>query len=97
MRMSDPRPRQAATLEVNEADDGLVIYDPANDMVHHLNATASVVFDLCDGNRDADDIAGVLAEAYGLDSPPRDHALTALTDLSERKLIHWDAHSGAAG
>ena len=29
-------------LEVHEARDGLVAFDPATDRVHHLNATSSV-------------------------------------------------------
>src|SRR4051812_18637078 len=42
--MSDAHPKHAANLEVNEADDGLVVYDPAAGMVHHLNASAAVIF-----------------------------------------------------
>jgi hypothetical protein len=79
------------SLEVNEADDGLVVYDPAHDVVHHLNMSAAVIFDLCDGSRDPAAIAAALAEAYGLGEPPVEETKGGLTDLAERKLIGWDA------
>lgn len=91
--MRDMYPRKADRLEVNEAEDGLVVYDPTHDTVHHLNTTASLIFDLCDGTRNADGIARVLAEAYQLDATPCDDALAGLDELADRKLIHWEAHS----
>jgi hypothetical protein len=93
--MSDVYPRQAELLEVNEADDGLVVYDPTNDMVHHLNPSAAMIFDLCDGARDDEAIAQILAEAYGLNTPPCDEVVTGLEELAERKLIHWAGHDAA--
>jgi hypothetical protein len=88
--MNDAYPRRADALEVNEADDGLVIYDPAHDMVHHLNPSASMIFDLCDGTRDAQSIAHILAEAYDLDAPPQDDATAGLRELVDRRLIVWE-------
>ena len=93
--MSDTNPRRAEALEVNEAEDGLVVYDPAHDMVHHLNPSAAMIFDLCDGTRDVEAIAHILAEAYQLAAPPRDDTVAGLSDLAERKLVHWNAHGAA--
>jgi hypothetical protein len=94
--MSDAYPRRADLLEINEADDGLVIYDPTHDKVHHLNTSASMIFDLCDGTRDVEAIAQVLAEAYDLSAPPREDAVAGLDDLADRELIHWVAQGEAA-
>ena len=94
--MPTVNPRRTEPLEVDETDDGLVVYDPDRDTVHHLNPTAAVVFDLCDGSRDPDAIASVLGEAYELHTPPRDEAIAALRDLAERRLISWDAHDAGA-
>jgi Coenzyme PQQ synthesis protein D (PqqD) len=91
--MTDTHPIRTESLEVNEAEDGLVVFDPRRDMVHHLNPSASVIFDLCDGARDAEAIAAMLAEAYDLDPPPIEHALAGLRDLAERKLIRWQPHT----
>jgi hypothetical protein len=88
--MTDNNPRRVEPLEINEAEDGLVIYDPANDMVHHLNPSAAVIFDLCDGTRDPGSIARVLGEAYELDSPPLVDAMRGLRELADRQLISWD-------
>jgi Coenzyme PQQ synthesis protein D (PqqD) len=88
--MTDHNPRRLQSLEVNEAEDGLVIYDPARDMVHHLNPSAAIIFDLCDGTRDPNEIAHVLAEAYELHAPPLEQAITGLRDLADRQLIRWD-------
>ncbi len=94
--MSVGLPRKVEELEVNEAEDGLVIYDPAHDVVHHLNPTASLIFDLCDGTRDATTIADVLGETFGLDPPPGEEARAALNDLADRALILWPARGGPA-
>jgi hypothetical protein len=94
--MNDVPPRKAAGLEVNEADDGLVVYDPVHDMVHHLNPTAATIFDLCDGTRDADAITVILAEVFGLNAPPHDQALAGLAELADRNLIEWDAQGDDA-
>jgi hypothetical protein len=90
--MSSPNPIRSDGLEVDEAEDGLVVYDPREDMVHHLNPSASVIFDLCDGSRDAEEIAALLGTVYELVSPPREEALAGLRELAERKLISWPAH-----
>jgi hypothetical protein len=85
--MTDANPRKVETLEVNEAEDGLIVYDPANDMVHHLNASASLIFELCDGTRNAETIAGLLAEAYSLPSSPTGEAFAGLKELADLGLI----------
>jgi PqqD family protein of HPr-rel-A system len=90
--MSD-RPRQAESLEVNEAEDGLVVYDARQDQVHHLNPSAAVIFDLCDGSRSVDEIAAVLADLYGLDAPPVTETQAGLDELATRGLIEPPART----
>jgi len=93
--MTEHNPNRVGALEINEAEDGLVVYDPAQDMVHHLNASAAVIFDLCDGTRDPESIAAVLGDAYELHTPPLEQALAGLRDLAGRRLIRWDDHRAA--
>jgi hypothetical protein len=90
MNLSKPTRRDG--LEIDEAEDGLVVFDPDEDVVHHLNPSAAVIFDLCDGSRDLDEIAALLGEVYELSAPPREDALVGLRGLAERKLISWEAH-----
>lgn len=63
---STPTPPTARPdLEVNEVEDGLVIYDTARDRVHYLDATASIVFALCTGQNTEDDMVTHLTAAFG--------------------------------
>jgi hypothetical protein len=82
-----PRPRRVAGLDVNDLDDGLIIFRESTDEVHHLNHTAAFVLELCDGSRTSADIAAVLAEAYGLAEPPVAEAEEALRSLRDQGLI----------
>ena len=81
------RPLTVGGLDVNEAEDGLVVYVAATDTVHHLNKTAGVIFGLCDGTRDTAAIAADVAELFSLDEPPLDETATCLSDLVERGLV----------
>lgn len=83
-------PRKVESLEVNEADDGLVVYDPAQDQVHHLNPSAAVIFDLCDGVRGANEIAAAVAEVFGLSEPPLADTRSGLDELAALGLIQAD-------
>lgn len=47
--------------------DGLIVYEMSRNRVHYLNATAAVVFALCDGTQDSTSIAELLASAYDLE------------------------------
>ena len=94
--MEDANPIRSDSLEVNEAEDGLVVFDAVHDTVHHLNPSASLLFDLCDGTRDVATIAGLLGEAFGLDSAPAHATESGLRELADRRLIRWQFHSDAA-
>lgn len=74
-------------LEVSEADDGLVIYDPATDRVHHLNPSAGVILQLCDGEHDAEAIADFVARGFDMAEPPIDDTRRALAQLEQEGLI----------
>jgi hypothetical protein len=67
-----------------------VVYDPNHDAVHHLNASAAVIFELCDGTRDLGAIAATLRELYGLKEPPTEATVAGLRELAERNLIRWE-------
>ena len=85
--MSDDLPVIAAGLEVNESEDGVVIFDAATDRVHHLNNTAALVLELCDGKRSIEQIAGLLGDAFGLDEPPVIESRQCLERLVSQGLV----------
>jgi hypothetical protein len=57
---------RAEGLDVNEVPDGYIIYQTAADRVHYLNRTAAIVFELCDGERDRDDIVARVSQMFEL-------------------------------
>ncbi|MGD9996435.1 MAG: PqqD family peptide modification chaperone [Ilumatobacteraceae bacterium] len=85
--MISDRPCVLERLEVSEAKDGLIVYDTTSDRVHHLNATAAVVFALCDGDHDVASIAAVVAAAFELDSSPVAEVERCLRELSAQGLL----------
>jgi hypothetical protein len=85
--MSDERPELAEGLEVNESGDGVVIFDAATDRVHHLNNTAALVLELCDGRRSAEQIAALVGAAFGLESPPLTETHQCLERLADEGLV----------
>lgn len=82
------RPEAAEDLEVVETDDGLVIYQGSRDRVHHLNNTAAVVLELCDGQREVAAIAEELAALFALDHPPQEEVEACVHALVREGLVH---------
>lgn len=83
----DSRPRQKDGLDISPADDGYIIYEPEQDRVHYLNATAVLILELCDGTNSAADMAELLREAYGLPAAPTGEVLSALAAMQQEELL----------
>ena len=49
---SGSRPRRVRRIKEYEIDGEIVLYDPQRNRTHVLNATSAVVWRLCDGTRD---------------------------------------------
>jgi hypothetical protein len=81
------RPTRAATLEVNEVADGLVVYQSDPDRVHYLNHTAAVVFELCTGENSESEIVDLLGGAFALDAPPRHEVEACLAHLQHEGIV----------
>jgi hypothetical protein len=83
-------------LVVDPFGSELVVYVPSTNEAHALNETASVVFDLCDGESTREQMVSAL-QALGL---PGDEGIVdlALADLARSGLIiHDDEPSAPAG
>jgi hypothetical protein len=89
-----PNPQKVESLEVNEAEDGQIVYDPGRHHVHHHNTSAAVIFDLCDGSRTVEEVAAALAEVYSLEAPPLLEAQSGVDELTARGLLK--PHDGSA-
>jgi hypothetical protein len=63
------RPQRAAGIEIVESDGGLLVRQAERQRHHPLNNTASIICELCDGQRTLVQIAEALAEAFELKAP----------------------------
>ena len=85
--MASDHPSVIDGLEVNEVKDGLIVYEAERDRIHYLNATAAVVFTMCDGTQDAAGIAELVAKAYRLEEPPLAEVEECLAQLRDEGLL----------
>jgi len=82
------RPRKSDGLEIDEVEDGFVVYQQDRARVHYLNPTAKLILELCDGTLTAAQIAGLLEEAYRLPQAPVEAVGDALAQLETEGLVH---------
>ena len=85
--MTADLPQVAGGLEAYETDDGLVVYQEMADRVHHLNHTAAVILDLCDGTRSPEEIAESVGQIFGLPETPTTETGDCLAHLAREHLI----------
>ena len=62
-------PRRIDGPVATEVDDGLVVDDEHRGLIHHLDPVAAIVYSLCDGEMTSDEMASVLGEILGAESP----------------------------
>ncbi len=82
-----PGPALADGLELVETDDGIVVYQDERERVHHLNQTAAVILQWCDGTRSVEEIAGLVADLFALDHPPVDDTRACVERLRTEGLV----------
>jgi len=58
-------PKVRDDIAVVEIDGEAVIYDPRQSLLHHLNVTAAIIFQLCDGTGTTWELAEDIAEVSG--------------------------------
>ena len=84
--------RHTAGLEVHEADDGLIVFNPTTDKVHHLNGSAGVMFELCHQTISLHRLAEQIQHLYELDTLPEQETREGVAQLlKEGVLIASDA------
>ena len=78
-----PRPG----VELTPTEDGLVVFEPVSQNVHHLNQSAMAVYVLADGILTDAEIASEIADVYELDAPPYDAVTDAMRELVASGLL----------
>jgi Coenzyme PQQ synthesis protein D (PqqD) len=87
MREGSDRPRRAGGIDVVESGPGVVVRQAEPRRLHQLNNTAAIVLELCDGQHSVAEIAGALAEAFGLSVPPLAETVACVADLRRAGLL----------
>jgi hypothetical protein len=80
-------PKQLAGLDISEAEDGYIIYQPDLDRVHYLNHSAVLILELCNGANSLPEIAELVRQAYGLDELPEKMVGDTVATLRDQGLI----------
>jgi hypothetical protein len=82
--------RRAAGVRFVVMDDGYLAFRGQVDRVHRLNESAALVLDLCNGARSLDRIAALVAEAYGLKTPPVADVRAVVARMARLDLVKGD-------
>jgi PqqD family protein of HPr-rel-A system len=61
------KPKVRDDLTVVVLDGECVIYDDETGDLHHLNPTATIVFQICDGSGTVPELAGDIAEVFSVE------------------------------
>ena len=82
-------PLQAPRLSIHPVPNGYVVRHLDTGTVHHLNATAAMLLELCQGQTTEREIAGLVQRAYRLDAEALHVVSAGLDGLARRGLIVW--------
>jgi coenzyme PQQ synthesis protein D (PqqD) len=74
-------------LEINQEEDGFIVYQPETDRVHYFNHTGILILELCDGRRSPAEIADLLKRAYDLPEAPQREVDEVLTRMRDEGLV----------
>ena len=74
-------------IEINEVEDGYVIYQSDKDRVHYLNHSAVLVLESCTGNNSVNEIVEIVQQAFELVESPEKGVKECLDSLVEEGLI----------
>lgn len=60
------KPKVRDDLAVVELDGEAIVYDERTAQLHHLNPTATMIFQMCDGTGTVKELSADIADVYGV-------------------------------
>jgi hypothetical protein len=92
------RPRPHASVETAFLPPDVVLFDDRHGEIHHLNASASAVWLMIDGELTVDDVADELSEIFSVPTDQiRPDVDTAIDDFRSRGLLDGSARADDPG
>jgi predicted TPR repeat methyltransferase len=82
-------------IRLAAVDDGYIAYDSDHDSVHHLNPTAALILELCNGRRFPEEIAAILARTLADPCSGTEEIGAWLSEAADRGLLTADPFSPA--
>ena len=64
----DKFPRRRVDIVRRQVDEEMLLFDPKSQQAHFLNPTADLIWELCDGARSVDKIAGEIAARFNVEA-----------------------------
>jgi hypothetical protein len=85
------KPSRKTGVWLRQSDSENLLYDPENESVHLLNATAMAIWVLCDGDTDPEEMVDAICELSGL---PREvveeDVRRILLQFQEADILSWE-------
>ena len=81
------KPTHVDNLDINPAEDGYIIYQPEQDRVHFVNATAVLILELCTGENSIEEIIRLVQEHYQLEEAPDELVKEAVSKMKAEGLM----------
>lgn len=80
-------PKLAEDLEINQVEDGYIIYQADRDRVHYLNKTAVLILEACTGKNSVETILRMVQDAFDLGDTHKKEVEDCLVNLASEGLI----------
>ncbi|MBN2280616.1 MAG: PqqD family protein [Candidatus Marinimicrobia bacterium] len=82
------KPKTRENLLFKELEDGGVVYEPAMEKCHSLNASSAYIWSLCDGNFSVEEIINTIKKDFKkFDIDPEKAVVQILQKFEELKLL----------
>jgi hypothetical protein len=80
-------PASARDVEMEIVEGEVLLYDPQYTCAVYLNATAALIWGLCDGKRSIAEIIRLIGESYPDAGDPTREVIAALSELRESGVL----------
>jgi hypothetical protein len=93
-----PRPVRKAGVALRRSAGEIMLYDPEDEEVHFINATAAAIWELCDGETERSEMVDAICQLTGTPFDIIDEDVTRLLDeLDDAGLILWTDAAAVSG